>query len=177
MKELDAAGVRDLCGERPKLGAWLESVGAVSVWLLSDRPTTWEAETAGKKYPLLLVKAAPNRFHKDGAQYIVRSAPGAGKDKEGKKRPDTVTAWLADEISLPGEPAAAVAPPSGGGYVIIDKSKLGRPRRELTGEEVERIHEKRAAGMSINAIARALKVGNRRVMEILKEGAKNEPGE
>ena len=51
----------------------------------------------------------------------------------------------------------------------IDKSKVGRPRRELTGEEVEQIRARHEAGDGINKIAKALHMGTRKIMEALRE--------
>lgn len=51
---------------------------------------------------------------------------------------------------------------------VVDREKVGRPRRVLSDEEQAGISRLRAQGMSINAIAKELGINNRRVMEYCK---------
>ena len=48
---------------------------------------------------------------------------------------------------------------------VVDRAKVGRPRRILTDTEKADIDRLRAQGLSINAISRELSINNRRVME------------
>ena len=51
---------------------------------------------------------------------------------------------------------------------VVDRDKVGRPRRVLSDEEQANISRLRGQGMSINAIAKELSINNRRVMEYCK---------
>ena len=51
---------------------------------------------------------------------------------------------------------------------VVDREKVGRPRRVLSDEEQANISRLRAQGMSINAISKELGINNRRVMEYCK---------
>ena len=51
---------------------------------------------------------------------------------------------------------------------VVDRDKVGRPRRVLSDEEQANISRLRGQGMSINAIAKELGINNRRVMEYCK---------
>ena len=64
----------------------------------------------------------------------------------------------------------AAAAPAGKSYdpdkqYVIDRDKVGRPRRVLSDAEQADIRRLRSQGMSINAIAEELGINNRRVME------------
>lgn len=135
--------IESLRDERPNLLQELERRGAVDVYQLNERPTGPDAEKAAKKTLLLLAR-------RPGQSYIMMSTNARGGDK--------VVTWLHDEI----------AP---GNYIVIDKNKVGRKPRELTEEERQHIQERHEAGESINAIAKALHLGTRRVMDALKGGA------
>lgn len=143
MKRLDIESIQ---AERPNLCLELQWRKVTDVYQLNDTPTGPEAERAAKKTWILYAIGKNNN-------YIIQSVKGS---------PDRFYTWLAD-VDLPGQ--------QGAGYIVIDKSKVGRPRRELTGEEVEQIRARHEAGESINAIAKALHLGTRRVMEALKGGA------
>lgn len=60
-------------------------------------------------------------------------------------------------------------PAAGRAVIVIDKSKVGRPRRELTEAERQQVTARREAGQTINQIAAALHIGTKRVMEVLKK--------
>lgn len=51
---------------------------------------------------------------------------------------------------------------------VVDRDKVGRPRRILSDAEQADISRLRGQGMSINAIAKELGINNRRVMEYCK---------
>jgi len=51
---------------------------------------------------------------------------------------------------------------------VVDREKVGRPRRVLSDEEQANISRLREQGMSINAISKELGINNRRVMEYCK---------
>ena len=51
---------------------------------------------------------------------------------------------------------------------VVNREKVGRPRRVLSDEEQANIRRLRGQGMSINAIAKELGINNRRVMEYCK---------
>ena len=51
---------------------------------------------------------------------------------------------------------------------VLDRNKVGRPRRVLSDKERADILELRSHGMSINDISMSLGINNRRVMECCK---------
>ena len=51
---------------------------------------------------------------------------------------------------------------------VVNRDRVGRPRRVLSDEEQANIRRLRGQGMSINAIAKELGINNRRVMEYCK---------
>lgn len=119
----------------------------VEAYLLTDLPIGLHSQFWGEESPIMLVKT------KQGRLYLVQSVIG----EDGR---DRVNTWLQDDLF--------------DRFVVVDKVKLGRKPRELTNEEQQKILELRAGGMSINGIAKALKVGNRRVMDFLKGGGGSE---
>lgn len=52
---------------------------------------------------------------------------------------------------------------------VVNREKVGRPRRVLSDEEQANIQKLRDKGMSINAISKELGINNRRVMEYCKK--------
>ncbi len=52
---------------------------------------------------------------------------------------------------------------------VVNRDKVGRPRRVLTDEEKATIRNLREQGMSINKIAQQLRIKNRLVMEFCRE--------
>lgn len=52
---------------------------------------------------------------------------------------------------------------------VVERDKVGRPRRLLTDEEKATIRQLREQGMSINKIAQQLRIRNRLVMEFCRE--------
>lgn len=141
--------------ERPNLFKELEWRKVHEVYKLNDVPTGPDAERAGKRTWILLAKGENNN-------YIIQSQAGT------KSSPDKFITWVHYGGGLDERPQEAQEPPRAG-YILIDKSKVGRPRRELTGEEVEQIRARHKAGDNINKIAKALHMGTRRVMEALRE--------
>ena len=139
MERMDIA---DLEIERPRLYQEIQDRGITEVWRMNDTPTSPDAERAGKKTLILLGR-------KPGQEYILLST-----------KPDKVVTWLHDGESTE---------PDAGRYVVIEKSKLGRKRRELTDDERQTIKRMRGDGMTINQIARELHLGTLRVMEYARE--------
>ena len=140
--------------ERPNLFKKLEWMKVHEVWKLNDTPTGPDSERAGKRTWILLAKGENN-------DYIILSTAGT------KSTPDKYQVW----VHYGGLDAGAQKEQERDldGYVLIDKSKLGRPRRELTAEEVQEIRGRHEAGEGIGKIAAALHLGTRRVMEALKD--------
>lgn len=160
MNWLKAEELERLAEGRPRLMEWMQERPGVRVAILTDRPTTREADIANKKAPFLLAETAK------GKRYLINTRPGTGKDSEGKRRADTLLVWLADDLG--GEPAP--------GFMLIDKSKLGRPRRVLTDKEKLSIDAWRAAGEGVNRIAGKLHCNNRLVMEYVREKENGQEG-
>lgn len=53
-------------------------------------------------------------------------------------------------------------------YLVMDKKKMGRPRRQLTDQEKDKILAMRAEGLSINAIAKEMRVNNKVIMKFCR---------
>lgn len=147
MERIDIESVAD---ERPNLHAELEWRRVTELYKLNDAPTGPDAERAGRRTWILLAKGL-------NGDYIIQSTAGT------RSKPDNFATWVhyggLDE--RPQEPGA--------GYIVIDKTKVGRPRRELTEEERQQVKARREAGETINQIAAALHMGTRRVSEALRE--------
>ena len=137
--------------ERPNLFKELEWRKVHEVYKLNDVPTGPDAERAGKRTWILLAKGENNN-------YIIQSQAGT------KSSPDKFITWVHYGGGLD-EPQEE----RGAGYILIDKSKLGRPRRVLTEQERQEIRARHAAGDSINKIAKALHLGTRRIMGALQQ--------
>ena len=148
MKKLKEQELEDVLNARPALKQELEDRGATDVFRLNgpEADTGPESERAGKRILLLLARSA------SGQDYLIMSTKG---------KPDKVVTWLhSGEISS--------SAPDEGRYIVIDKSKVGRPRRELTEDERQQIKARREAGESVNEIAKKMHIGTRRVMVALK---------
>ena len=138
--------------ERPNLFKELEWRKVHEVYKLNDVPTGPDAERAGKRTWILLAKGENNN-------YIIQSQAGT------KSSPDKFITWVHYGGGLDERPQEE----RGAGYILIDKSKLGRPRRVLTEQERQEIRARHAAGDSINKIAKALHLGTRRIMGALQQ--------
>ena len=149
MKELKGVELADLLQERAALKAELDSRQITEVFWLNSTPTTPEADRAGRKTLILLAR-------RQGQSYIIMvTATKAG---------DKVLTWLHDGDSLASNQQEQRA-----GFILIDKSKVGRPARKLTDTELQEIRQRHKAGESVSAIAKALHIGTRRVMAALKD--------
>ena len=145
MEPIDIEPLED---ERPNLYLELKWRKVTELYRLNDTPTGPEADKQGKKVWILYAVGQNNN-------YIMQSVKGS---------PDRFYTWLHyGDLLAGGKPE-----PPGAGYILIDKAKVGRPRRVLTDAERQEIQARHEAGESINAIARALHMGTRRIMEALK---------
>lgn len=143
-----------IADERPQLYKELEWRKVHEVWKLNNVPTGPDSERAGRRVWILLAKGENN-------DYIIQSTAGT------KNTPDKYQVW----VHYGGLDAGAQQEQGRDldGYVLIDKRKLGRPRRELTDEERQEIRARHEAGEGVGRIAAALHMGTRRVMDALKE--------
>ena len=141
MEKLQEQDIELLCEGRPALCRELEAVA--EVWRLPAG--SGDKRTMEKTYLLL-------GEYRSGQQKIIMSTPARGK------YPDKVATWLFDSASRP--PADS--------YIVIDKAKVGRPRRELTEEERQEIMDRHNAGEGINRIAREMKLGTKRVTAVIR---------
>ena len=146
MERIDIAELED---ERPNLYMELTWRNVTEAWKLNDTPTGPDSERAGKRTWIVFARG------KD-FDYIIQSTAGT------KSTPDNYITWIhygsvLDERSQQEQD----------GYILIDKSKVGRPRRELTDDERQQVTARREAGETINQIAAALHMGTRKVMEVL----------
>ena len=149
MKQVDVAKI---CEDRPQLKKMLDLKIIQKVWLLNDQPTDESADRMGKKTFLLLSE------RQDGFKYLVQSVTGT------KSREDKCYWWIAPDMMEHGS-----TEPDTKDYVLIDKSKLGRKKRELTDAERQQIQTMREMNMSINKIAAQMKISNRKIMQCVKE--------
>lgn len=144
MKQMN---MEQIAEERPQLHMELEWRKVSEVWLLNNVPTGPDAERVGKKTWLLLAKGKEY-------DYLIQSMAGA------KGKPDKFVTWI--HYGREQEQLAS------DGYIVIDKSKLGRKRRELSEEEVQEIRTRHEAGEGINRIAKAMHLGTKRITAVLK---------
>ncbi len=142
MKELKGVELADILQERQSLKAELESRQITEVFWLNSTPTTPEAERTAKKTLILLAR-------RQGQSYIIMDTV--------KKGGDSVLTWLHDGSEL-------ASNQQGAGFIVIDKSKVGRPARVISDAERQEIRDRHKNGESINAIAKAMHIGTRRVM-------------
>lgn len=149
MKQVDIAKI---CEDRPQLQKTLEERRIQQVWLLNDQPTDEAAYKQGKKTFFLLAE------RKDGFKYFIQSVAGT------KSKDDKFYFWIANDMMQQGS-----TEPDTKDYILIDKSKLGRKKRELTDAERKQIQTMREMNMSINKIAGLMKISNRKVMQCVKE--------
>lgn len=151
MEKLDDRRLDEVCEDRPELREELARTS--EAWLLS---ASSGSERTMKRTVLILARYDLKMFK---GYKIIMGTPGS------RGKSDAVTTWLIEPEELAG--VEAVSPKAG--YILIDKSKLGRKKRTLTEQEQETIKESREAGETINTIAKNLKVSNRLVMEYVKE--------
>lgn len=154
MEPMDIEPLED---ERPQLYLELQWRKVYEVYKLNDTPTGPDAERAAKRTWILLAKGENNN-------YIIQSQAGT------KSSPDKFITWIhyGGGLDAGAQQEHDQPEPPGAGYILIDKAKVGRPRRVLTDAERQEIQARHEAGESINAIARALHMGTRRIMEALK---------
>lgn len=156
MTIIDGWELEELLEKRPRLKEEIYRIGEpLEVWKLNDSAITRAADIAGKKTLILMVRVQKTSGNSREVYQLILSQPGER---------GAAHSWTMNPAELP----AVSVPPKGKGYVVIDKAKLGRKRRDTTRQEVQDILELRAKGMSVNAIATALQLGNRRVMEVLR---------
>ena len=141
--------MEQIAEERPQLHMELEWRKVSEVWLLNNVPTGPDAERVGKKTWILLAKGKEY-------DYLIQSQAGT------KNRPDSYITWIHYGRESQGGQV------SSDGYIVIDKSKLGRKRRELSEEEVQEIRTRHEAGEGINRIAKAMHLGTKRITAVLK---------
>jgi len=142
-----------LCTKRSKLKEFLDKESE-EVWLLNDVPVSPMAEQAGRRTVILLV-TIQKRLASKPIRLLIVSTPGT------KEKNDKYLCWEVDNLTV-----SELDPDN---YILLDKSKMGKPPRRLTQEEKQRIYEMRIdKGMAINAIARELRVSNKTVMKYCK---------
>ena len=153
---------RELCKRRPRLKAFLDKY-CTEVWLLNDEDhaMSMRARQTGRRTMLLLVTIRATDKAWPG-QEIVMSTPATSAKEDEYHR------WIAGGLNVGG-----VLDPDK--YVLIEKAKVGRPKRQLTSEEQEKILEWRREGVSINAIARELRCNNKVIMRYCKSLPSDRP--
>ena len=152
MKQLTDKQIAELGWDRPKLKEWLQEKQATDVYTLTDAPTGPEEDRWGRRN-LLLVVRGKNHI------YMVMDKAGTKSKPE-----DTMLVWLGDSI-----PIGAKAPETNDKYVVIERSKLGRPRTELTAEKREEILARHKQGQGINKIAMKMHLATKRISEVIKQ--------
>ena len=155
MKLVTGPELADLLEGRENLLEWLGKIEAEGIFLLTDFATGPAEDRAGRKTPMFLVKSNKGEGH----TYFVQSKPKA----RGKE--DSFLSWLIYEDILTEQ---------GKNVVVIDKSKLGRRKRETSEEERQAILERRRLKQSINTIAREMKLGTARISQVIREAGEND---
>ena len=156
MTIIDGWELEELLEKRPRLKEEIYRIGEpLEVWKLNDSAITRAADIAGKKTLILMVRVQKTSGNRRELYQLILSQPGER---------GAAHSWTMNPAELP----AVSVPPKGKDYVVIDKSKLGRRHVPLTASQRLEILSLRAEGLSINAIAKRVKLGNRRVMEVLR---------
>lgn len=157
MKQLKDKEIERLGWNRPKLEKWLQEEQVTDVFTLTDAPTGPEEDRWGRRNLLLVAR---------GKKHIYMVMDRAGT----KSKPeDTMLVWLGDSI-----PIGAKAPETNDKYVVIERSKLGRPRTELTAEKREEILARHKQGQGINKIAMKMHLSTKRISEVIKQSKEQE---
>lgn len=144
MVRLEGVELGGLYRRRPETGQEVHRLGKpLEVWLVNDSDTMEQTRAIGKG--TFLLQARIERSDGSIGLYLIISKVGKA------------VSW-----GLHQEPIGE------GDYIRIRKDRVGRPKRELTEWEREKVHQLRAQGMGINAIAIRLHVGNRLIMQELK---------
>lgn len=153
MKKLKENEVAEICWGRPRLKSWLKEKQVTDIALLTNAPTGPEEDRWGRKNLLLLAKGKNHT-------YLVMDKAGT------KSKPDdTLLTWLSDEL-----PIGESTPEASSEYVVIERSKLGRPRRELTATERDEIIARHDLHQGINKIAKEMHLSTKRVSSVIKQG-------
>lgn len=139
---MERVDIKPLEEERPNLFMELQWRKVTELYRLNDTPTGPDSERQGKKVWILYAVGQNNN-------YIIQSTKG---------NPDKFYTWLA-YVDLPGQ--------QGAGYIVIDKSKVGRKKRELTEQERAEILARHEKGEGIAKIAKAMHLGHRRIMGVI----------
>ena len=148
--------------DRPQLYMELQLRKVTEVYKLNDTPTGPNSDNLGKRTWILLAKGQNNN-------YIILSRAGT------KSTPDKYQTWIHYGGGLDagaqkhenGKIHSQQEPPPKG-YILIDKAKVGRPRRELTEEEQQEIRARHEAGEGICRIAAEMHLGTKRITAFLR---------
>lgn len=144
MERLQGVELGGLYRRRPETGERIHNLGEpLEVWLLNDIDSIEQTKVLGKG--AFLLQARIRRTDGSEGQYLIISKIGKA------------ISWELHQDN-----------PVGEGYRLVRKGNVGRPKRELSGQEREAVHQLREQGMSVNAIATRLHVGNRLIMQELK---------
>jgi hypothetical protein len=146
MERLD---IRQMEHERPNLYMELQFRNVREAYRLNDTPTGPDSDRQGKKTWIIYAVGKAN-------DYIIQSVKGS---------PDRFYTWI-----YYGEPMTETAEEDGKIHITIDKTKVGRKPRTLTDRERAEILARREKKETINQIAKAMHLGTKRVMGVLKNG-------
>ena len=126
---------------RPCLTVFLNEWSS-EAWVLSSKPISSEAKDV-RNMLLILMKNIDT-----GNLEIIASMPIRGVE------PDWYLCWKLDEkIKI---------------NYTVGRKKMGRPKRQLTSHEKDKILAMRAEGLSINAIAKEMRVNNKLIMKFCR---------
>jgi hypothetical protein len=150
MVKLEGVELGGLYRRRPETGQEVHKLGKpLEVWLLNDNDSMEQVRAIGKG--TFLLQARIERQDESVGEYLILSKIGKSVSWELEHKP-------------------FVLPVGEENYIRIRKDKVGRKKRELSEPEREKVRELRGQGMSINAIATRLHVGNRLIMQEIGGG-------
>lgn len=152
MKKLRESELQKLLWDRPKLKERLDLYEVREVYTLTEAPTHREEDIWGRKNALILAVGKKNN-------YLMMDTAGTKAHPE-----DKLKVWLANNMPI------TEAPQASQDYVVIERAKMGRPKRELTEQErqeILRLHS--VEKMGINRIAQKMNLGTKRITMIIKQ--------
>lgn len=152
MKKLTEKELQEMLWDRPNLKERLDLYGVKEVYTLIEAPTNKAEDTWGKKNVLILAVGKKEN-------YLMMDTAGTRANPE-----DKLKVWLAYNMPITETPQPSKD------YVVIERAKMGRPKRELTEQErqeIMRLHE--VEKMGINRIAQKLNLGTKRISEVIKQ--------
>ena len=154
---------------RPRLAAFLRERDSEDA-RVDVNESAFPASPRADRGTLVLVMTTPNPYHEGVVDFYAVSDTIAAKGQSGQseifahfyRRRDGILELLGAE-----QPAQPTYDPSAS--YLVSREKAGRPRHDLTDEDVASIRALHAEGWGINRLATRYHVSNRRIIALLND--------